>query len=156
MISVMSLVLGLGLPRISAVRTAFLVDEQARELAAFVRAARLDAVTNRTTTAVTPAGSGVLELQRVEAGTWRVEPDTTPQPAASLPAALDGAAVVRRIRLDGAVGIEAKGAAGIVFRADGSSGGGEIVLRAAEGGPVHRLRVDAATGAVMIQREASS
>ena len=37
--AVMSLALGLGLPRIGAVRTAYLAGEEAREVAAFVRAA---------------------------------------------------------------------------------------------------------------------
>ena len=38
--AVMGLALGLGLPRIGAVRTAYLAAEEAREVAGFLRAAR--------------------------------------------------------------------------------------------------------------------
>lgn len=157
-IGVMSLVLALGLPRMGAVRGSFLVDEEARAVAGFVRAARLDAVACRVpvTVTVAPGDRPALQWRRADARSWAGEDDAPPRASGASDEAAADAPSVRTLRLDGAVRVLAPEGDAIVFFADGTSGGGHLTLRAPDGRTRHRLRVDAATGAVMVQREASS
>jgi prepilin-type N-terminal cleavage/methylation domain-containing protein len=157
-IGVMSLVLALGLPRMGAVRGSFLVDEEARAVAGFVRAARRDAVSCRAPVVVTVAAgdAAVLEWRRAGAQPWTGDDEQPPRASGASGEAAADTPPVRTLRLDGAVRVLAPGGDAIVFFADGASSGGQLTLCAPGGGAVHRLRVDASTGAVMIQREASS
>jgi prepilin-type N-terminal cleavage/methylation domain-containing protein len=151
--AVMSLALGLGLPRIGAVRTAYLAGEEAREVAAFVRAARMDAVASRTTVGLTnaPSRADALEQRRLPVQAW-----TTTEAAAPVTEARDhlgiwDAAVVHRVTVSGAIRLETDGQ-GILFFANGSSSGGEILLYTPDGRLRHHFRVDPATGAIVAQR----
>jgi prepilin-type N-terminal cleavage/methylation domain-containing protein len=152
-ISVMGVILGLGLPRLEAVRDSYLSTEQARQVAGFLRAARLDAVACRTTVAVTMevGADDVLELRRLEDGRWPAQDEHQ----AGLDAAGDPniwiAPVVRRIRVDGALRLQADGTA-ILFHANGRSGGGVVSLAGPGDGRGYDYLVEPSTGEIHMQR----
>lgn len=151
-IGVMGLVLGLGLPRLGAVKESFLAVEEAREVAALVRTARLDAVANRAAvTVAVAADGGALELRRARPGTWTVGGDQAVAADGDPQEPWQGAAL-RRVAVSGRLDLVTPGP-GILFHANGTSSGGELLLCGGDGRLRHRILVDAGTGQVHVQQE---
>lgn len=146
--AVMGVVLGLGLVRIDAVKASYFAAEEASMVCGLLRAARLDAVATRATVLVgtNPEAPQVLEQRRLPVRSWSAEADAMPVAA---PRAWDGP-VIRSARVAGRLRLEADGP-GILFFASGASSGGELAIEADDGRVLHRLRVDAATGEVVVQ-----
>lgn len=148
-VALVGLVLGLTLPRVDAVRDAFLCDEDARSIAVLLRSARHDAVTRRATTAVSIARDEVrtLELRIVEGSTW---PDEDPGIGAAACVAHIDDAPVRRVEVSHRIDLVAAEDQ-ILFYADGRSSGGDVAVVDDRDRVLHRLRVDASTAHVLIE-----
>ena len=152
-LGVVSLALALALPRVGAVRAAYLAAEEAREVAGFVRAARLDAIANRTLVGLAMASDrdDVLEHRRVQVRSWWTAEDSRPAMTPRDDQDIWSGSLVRVASFSGTLRMECAGQ-GILFFANGSSTGGQISLNDADGRPRHRFRIDPATGEVFAQR----
>jgi prepilin-type N-terminal cleavage/methylation domain-containing protein len=151
-ITLMGLVVGLAVPRIGAVRSTYFAAESAKSVANALRSARIGAIRDRTTVALVPVpgDASALEDRRLAARSWS-ESDAAWLTGRWLQDDViwDGAPV-RVIHLNGQVEIDAPGQ-GILFYADGSSTGGDIVVRDEDYQVQHHFRVDALTGEIFVQ-----
>jgi len=156
-ISVMGLALGLSLPRVGAVREGFFAAEEAREVAGFLRAARRDAVANRATVGLAAAvdAPGVLEQCRLPVRSWRTDEAAHPRMEFRARGEVWNADVVRRAEVAGRVRLICDGP-GILFFANGTSTGGEILIFAEDGGLQCHFRIDPGTGEFIAQQGADS
>lgn len=151
-IGVMSLALGLSLPRIGAVRTSFFAAEEAREVAGFIRAARHDAVANRTTVGLTASLDAVntLEQRRLTVRSWRTGDSGRPEAEDTGHGDIWDADIVRRATVSGRVQLVTEGP-GILFYANGTSSGGEVMILAEDGSLQRHFRIDPGTGEFISQ-----
>lgn len=151
-ITLMGLVVGLAVPRIGAVRSTYFAAESAKTVANALRSARIGAIRDRTTVALVPAqdGGNVLEDRRLPRSPWGAEGPVrqgADQPAEQ---AVWSAPVVRTIALTGEFEIHGPGE-GILFYPDGSSSGGQIIVRGQDGSEQHHFLIESLTGEVFIQ-----
>ena len=151
-ITLMGLMLGLALPRVGGVRSAYLATESAKSLANTVRTAHIVAVKNRTTVALTvvPGRKEILEERRFSVRPWEG------QDPAGLTFQLeeDGvvwdAPVVREHHVVG--DLELIGCqGGILFYPNGKSSGGEILVRNEDGKVQNHFLVDPLTSGIFAQ-----
>jgi prepilin-type N-terminal cleavage/methylation domain-containing protein len=156
-ISVMGLALGLSLPRVGAVREAYFATEEVREVAGFLRAAKHDAVANRTTVGLAAAvdAANVLEQRRLPACSWRTDEAAHPRMEFRDRGEVWDADVVRRTEVAGRVRLISDGP-GILFFANGTSTGGEIMIFAEDGGLQCHFRIDPGTGEFIAQQGSDS
>ena len=149
-VSILGLALGLGLPRVEAVREGFLRTEELRAVEGLLRAARASAIEHRATVTVAVAADDdrTLVRRRGPGVSWS-GPSTTHSDR-MVPPSRD--AVVRRRR--GRARLEIHAPDGVLrFHADGSSSGGEIRLRGDGGRPIGDIGVDPATAALVTRLE---
>ncbi len=151
-VCVMSLALGLSLPRIGAVKADYLAAEEARGVEGLIRAARADAVALRTTVgvAVAEGAAGVLELRRMPGRTWNVDEAALPTAEGVGGPEVWSAEVVRTAEVGGRLRVVADGR-GILFFANGASTGGVVMVLDEDGGMRRRFRIDAETGGLTAQ-----
>jgi len=151
-VGLMGLMLSLSLPRIGAVKGAFFATEETRNLANAIRSARLAAIEERTTVCLTVAhgDAGRLEERRLPARSWLdIGLGGAAMPARGLTGVWD-APVARSTAVDGRLQFESD-PEGLLFFANGTSSGGEILIREPDGHPRHRLVVVPSTGELLVQ-----
>ena len=152
-IGLMGLMLGLSLPRIGAVKSAYFATEEAKEVANTIRAARVDAITNRTTVCLmtTSEHQNILEGRRLTIQSWYAGD------SAGLAVENRGwrdiweAPLVCRSEVSGHLELESP-EIGILFFANGTSTGGEIMIHDDDGHLQHHFHVLPATGDLFIQQ----
>lgn len=151
-ITLMGLVVGLAVPRIGAVRGTYFAAESAKTVANALRSARIGAMRDRTTVALLPAPGDptVLEDRRLPARSWAESDAAWLAVQWRQDDVIWDGQLVRKIQLTGQVEVTAPGQA-ILFYADGSSTGGEIVVRDEDYQVQHHFRVDATTGEIFVQ-----
>jgi len=152
-IGAMSLLLGLNLPRIGAVKKAYFASEEAKEVVNFVRAARLDAIVNRTTVglAIATGDRNHLEERRLPSQSWYDEESSGFATENRDWRGIWETAVTRSIEVSGRLRLESIHP-GILFFANGSSSGGEIMIHDEDGSLRHHFLIDAVTGELFIQK----
>lgn len=152
-ISLMGLMLGLSLPRIGAVKTSYFAIEETENLINAIRTARIEAVNARTAVALTTDtdNPGRLDKRRLAIGSWQAAETTVQTARPGSWQAIWDAPIIGSTIVSGRLQLQAP-AAGILFFADGSSTGGEIVICAEDGSPRHHILVVAATGETFVQR----
>ena len=151
--ALMGLMLGLTLPRIGAVKMAYFATEEARRVANAIRAARAGAITCRTTVALTisPDKVNVLEERRLSVQSWHAGDSAGLASGRRDWRGIREAPVVRRTEVTGRLRLEFP-VTGILFFANGSSSGGEIIMRDGNDDTQHHFMVDSTTGELFVQR----
>ena len=149
----MGLMLGLTLPRIGAVKTAYFATEEAGSVANAIRGARVGAITGRTTVALTisPGEANVLEERRLAVQSWHAGDSAGLASGHKDWRGIREAPVVRRTEITGRLHLEFP-VTGILFFANGSSSGGEITIRDGNDDTQHHFLVDSATGELFVQQ----
>lgn len=152
-IGLMGLMLGLTLPRISAVKTAYFATEEAGSLANAIRGARISAIAGRTTVALTisPDKMNVLEERRLPVQSWHAGDSAGLASGERDWRGIREAPVVRRTEVTGWLNLEYP-VTGILFFANGSSSGGEITIKDESGDQQHHFLIDSATGELFVQQ----
>ncbi len=152
-ISLMGLMLGLSLPRIGAVKTAFLATEETEQLANAVRQARIEAISGRTTIALTTtADNPNCLLKRCDTrGDWQVAGTSAVASQGRSWHTIWDAPIIGRTTVSGHLRLESP-VSGILFFADGTSTGGDILVYDTDGQRQHHLLVTATTGELFVQR----
>lgn len=152
-IGLMGLMLGLTLPRIGAVKTAYFATEEAGSLANAIRGARVSAITGRTTVALTisPGNVNILEERRLPVQSWHAGDSAGLASGDRDWRGIRDAPVVRRTEVTGRLRLDFP-VTGILFFANGSSSGGELTIEDRDGGTQHHFLVDSATGELYVQR----
>lgn len=152
-IGLMGLMLGLTLPNVGAVKQAYFATEEAKGVANSIRAARIDAISSRATVAltITPDSWNQLEERRLPVQSWYAGDSAG---LASEDRGWGGiweAPVVRRTEVAGHLLLKSP-VSGILFFANGSSTGGEIILHDDEGLPKRQFLIDPSTGELFVQQ----
>lgn len=151
-IGLMGLMLGLSLPRISAVKDSYFAAEEAKEIANTIRAARMDAITNRTTVGlvISSDGNNVLERRRVQVKSWQAS--AVPGLATENQgwSEIWDAPPIHRTKVSGHMVMDSP-KQGILFFANGSSTGGEIATHDESGILQHHFRILPTTGELLVQ-----
>jgi len=151
-IGLMGLMLSLSLPRLGAVRGSFFTNEETRNVANAIRSARLMAIADRTTVclAVSRGDDSLLEERRLPSQSWLdIGVGGAAMPQRGLTGVWD-APVARSTPVDGRFLMSSE-ADGILFFANGTSSGGEILIQETDGRPRHRLVIVPATGELLVQ-----
>lgn len=146
-ISLMGLMLGLSLPRVGAVKNAYFATEEAKAVANSVRSARGTAIACRTTVALTADSDleNALDEHRLEPGSWHAGDSAGLAAGGQDWQSVWEAPVARTTAVSGRVRVES-GEPGILFFANGTSSGGEIVIEDEDGRVQHHFRVEPSTG----------
>ena len=152
-IGLMGLMMGLTLPNVGAVKKAYFATEEAKGLANSIRSARIHAISSRATVALTttPERRNLLEVRRLSVQSWHAGD------SAGLASGDRGwrgiweAPVVRRTEVSGHLQLESP-EPGILFFANGSSTGGEVMIHDDEGRLKHHFLIDSSTGELYVQR----
>jgi len=152
-IGLMGLMLGLTLPNVGAVKQAYFATEEAKGVANSIREARIDAISNRTTVALTisPNSPNHLEERRLSVQSWYAGDSAG---LASEDRGWNGiweAPVVRSTEVLGHLLLESS-EPGILFFANGSSTGGEIMLHDEEGRLMRHFLINPSTGELFVQQ----
>lgn len=152
-IGLMGLMLGLTLPNVGAVKEAYFATEEAKAVANSIRAARVDAISKRTTVAltITPDSWNLLEERRLSVQSWHTGDSAG---LASGDRDWNGiweAPVVRGTEVSGHLLLESP-EPGILFFPNGSSTGGEIMLHDEEGQLERHFLIDSSTGELFVQQ----
>ena len=149
-ISLMGLILGMAVPRFSAVRTQYFAEESERGLVNSVRSARVSAIRWRTPVALTVAGDNGsrLEERRLPPRSWsEAEPEGCFRKVADWETVWD-APIARTYAAGGAIELQAL-EEGIVFFPNGTSTGGRITVTDVDGKVVSMLMIDPHTSEVL-------
>lgn len=146
-IGLMGLMLGLSLPRVGAVKKAYFATEEARAVANSIRSAQDSAIARRTTVAVTtnPDLGNSLEVRRLEVQSWYAGDSAGLASGGRDWQAIWDSPVVRNTLVSGNLRLEAN-EPGILFFANGTSTGGEILIEDEDGRVQHHFRVEPSTG----------
>ncbi len=152
-IGLMGLMLGLTLPNVGAVKQAYFATEEAKAVANTIRLSRVDAISNRTTVALTiaPDTRNHLDERRLPVQSWYAGDSAG---LASEDRGWNGvweAPVVRSTEVLGHLLLESP-EAGILFFANGSSTGGEIMLHDEDGQLKRHFLIDSSTGELFVQQ----
>ena len=152
-IGLMGLMLGLTLPNVGAVKQAYFATEEAKAVANTIRSARVEAISNRTTVAltITPDTRNHLEERRLPVQSWYAGDSAG---LASEDRGWSGiweAPVVRSTEVSGHLLLESP-ESGILFFANGSSTGGEIMLHDQDGELKRHFLIDSSTGELFVQQ----
>ena len=152
-IGLMGLMMGLTLPNIGAVKNAYFATEEAKSIANSIRSARVDAISHRTTVALTttPGSRNLLEERRLSVQSWYAGDSAG---LASEDRGWGGiweAPVVRSTEVSGGLRLESS-EPGILFFANGSSTGGEIMIHDEDGRLQHHFFIDPSTGELFRQQ----
>ena len=151
-ITLMGLMLGLALPRVGGVRTAYSATESAKSLANSIRAARITAVKTRTTVALmaVPGRRDLLEERRFSVRPWGGQDPAGLTFQFEESGVVWDAPVARDHQLAGELELVSPGS-GILFFPNGTSSGGEILIRDENGKLQTHFLVDALTGELFTQ-----
>lgn len=152
-IGLMGLLLGLTLPRVGAVKESYFAAEETQAVANFLRSAQDAAISRRTTAAVTIGSDerNILEERQLEVRSWHAG-DSAGLVADSRDwQEIWEAPVARRTRISGRLRLEGTDQ-GILFFANGSSTGGEVLIEDEEGRTRCRFHIEASTGEVYVQK----
>ena len=146
-IGLMGLMLGLTLPRVGAVKKAYFATEEARAVANSIRSAQESAISSRTTVALTirPDLENSLEERRLEIRSWHAGDSAGLASGSRSREAIWEAPVVRRTAVAGRLRLES-GEPGILFFANGTSTGGDILVEDEDGRVQHHFRIEPSTG----------
>ena len=152
-IGLMGLMLGLTLPNVGAVKQAYFATEEAKAVANTIRSARVDAISNRTTVAltITPDTRNHLEERRLPVQSWYGGDSAG---LASEDRGWSGiweAPVVRSTEVSGHLLFKSP-ESGILFFANGSSTGGDIMLHDKDGELKRPFLIDSSTGDLVVQQ----
>ena len=152
-IGILCLATGLGLPRVDAVRDAYVRAEDTRAIEGILRDARHAAIENRSTVTITVSVEDphVLEQWRDTGLSW---PGAATRPHTPDYFEVIDPVLARSVRVVDRLEVRTPPAT-IEFHSDGTSSGGELVVREDDGTELRRFRVDAATGAVVTRRDRS-
>lgn len=143
--------LSMSLPRISAVKDSYFATEEAKEVANAIRAARIDAINNRTTVGLVVISDlrNVLEIRRLPIQSW--DKWNIPGLASNQDmGAMGDASLIQRTKVSGHLVIVAPDQE-ILFFANGSSTGGGIATHDEEGNLLHSFSILASTGELLVQ-----
>ena len=152
-IGLMGLMMGLTLPNVGAVKKAYFATEEAKGVANSIRSARVDAISRRTTVAltITPERRNLLEERRLSVQSW-YGGDSAGLAAGDRDwRGIWEAPVVRSTEVSGHLRLESS-EPGILFFANGSSTGGEVMIHDDEGRLQHHFLIDSSTGELYVQR----
>lgn len=151
-ITLMGLMLGMALPRVGGVRSAYFATESAKSLANSIRAARITAVKYRTTVALmaVPGRRDLLEERRFSVRPWGGQDPAGLAFQFEESGTVWDAPVVRDHELAGDLELVSSGD-GILFFPNGTSSGGEILVRDEDGKIQTHFLVDALTGELFTQ-----
>ena len=152
-IGLMGLMLGLTLPRVGAVKKAYFATEEARAVANSIRSAQDSAIARRTTVALTinPDFENSLEVRRLQAQSWHAGDSAGLASGGRGWQAIREAPVVRSTVIAGRLRLES-GKQGILFFANGTSTGGEIMIEDEDGRVQHHFRIEPSTGELYGQK----
>ncbi len=150
---ILTIILGMTLPRIRSVRTGVLIEEAARLLGAGLDRARLVAVNQRAVVAVShrPENVNRIELRKIAEQEWNV---AEPVAQAINPDDLehvDGYPLFQVFTLPGELEIE-KLTDAVIFFPDGSSSGERFILSDHKQNSRFEVLVNRVTGAVTVRQ----
>ena len=152
-IGVMGLMLGMIMPRVGSVRSSYFATEASVGLATSVREARIAAIRGRTVVAIAlaPGSRDRLERRQLPPRSWGDEGSLGRAAGGSDWRDIWAAPVVRHDDVSGHLEVVSPGP-GIVFFPNGTSTGGEILVRDENGRLMHHFLVDPLTSALFTQR----
>ena len=152
-IGLMGLMLGLTLSNVGAVKKAYFATEEAKAVANSIREARVDAISNRTTVAltITPDSRNLLEKRRLSVQSWHAGDSAGLASGNKGWSGIWEAPVLRSTEVVGHLLLESS-EPGILFFANGSSTGGEIMLHDEEGRLQRHFLIDSSTGELFVQQ----